>query len=151
MPALSACQPCEQASRSARQAVPSLGGAQVADAINKAHQQTKSVKILLENMAGQGTALGSSFEDLRDMISHVRDKQRVGVTLDTCHLFAAGVPRAASAWTCWPHGSLEGVKLPLTKGAAQGILILCAPWCCSCRSSVLTLQELCADALHARL
>lgn len=41
-------------------------------------------------MAGAGNVLGGQFEDLRDIISHINDKSRVGVCLDTCHAFAAG-------------------------------------------------------------
>jgi len=48
---------------------------------------------LLENMAASPTtsnAIGGAFEDLRDIIALVDDKSRIGVTLDTCHAFAAG-------------------------------------------------------------
>lgn len=41
-------------------------------------------------MAGQGNVLGSTWEDLRDVIALVDDKDRVGVCIDTCHAFAAG-------------------------------------------------------------
>jgi apurinic endonuclease APN1 len=41
-------------------------------------------------MAGQGSVLGSTFEQLRDIIHQVKDKTRIGVCLDTCHLFAGG-------------------------------------------------------------
>jgi len=41
-------------------------------------------------MAGQGNVIGSTWEDLRDIIALVEDKSRVGVCLDTCHAFAAG-------------------------------------------------------------
>lgn len=58
--------------------------------INRAHQETKTVVTLLENMAAGGNVLGSTFEDLRDTIALVDDKERVGVCLDTCHAFAAG-------------------------------------------------------------
>lgn len=40
----------------------------------------------------QGNSVGHSFEQLRFMIDLVEDKTRIGVCLDTCHLFAAGVP-----------------------------------------------------------
>ncbi|MGP8071753.1 MAG: deoxyribonuclease IV [Thermoplasmata archaeon] len=49
------------------------------------------VRLLLENAAGQGTALCSSLEELHTVLSAVDAPQRLGVTLDTCHLFAAGV------------------------------------------------------------
>jgi deoxyribonuclease-4 len=48
------------------------------------------VQLLLENAAGQGTALCSNLEELRTVLVAVDSPQRVGVTLDTCHLFAAG-------------------------------------------------------------
>lgn len=41
-------------------------------------------------MAGQGNIIGANFEDLRDIIEQVEDKSRVGVCLDTCHLFVCG-------------------------------------------------------------
>jgi AP endonuclease 1 len=41
-------------------------------------------------MAAGGNVLGSTFEDLRDIIALIHDKNRVGVCLDTCHAFAAG-------------------------------------------------------------
>lgn len=48
------------------------------------------VRILLENAAGQGTTLGSKFEELASVLAQVNRPDRLGVTLDTCHLFAAG-------------------------------------------------------------
>ncbi|KAI9803812.1 MAG: hypothetical protein M1825_001692 [Sarcosagium campestre] len=62
----------------------------IASALNKSHRATSNVKTVLENMAGGGNVIGSTFEDLRDIISQVDDKSRVGVCLDTCHAFAAG-------------------------------------------------------------
>jgi deoxyribonuclease IV len=49
------------------------------------------VPLLLENAAGQGTALCATFEELATVLAEVGGNPRVGVTLDTCHLFAAGV------------------------------------------------------------
>jgi deoxyribonuclease-4 len=48
------------------------------------------VKILLETTAGQGDNLGYTFEQLAEIKSRLKVKERVGVCLDTCHLFAAG-------------------------------------------------------------
>lgn len=62
----------------------------IAQQINRAHAEVADVTILLENMAGQGRCIGSRFEELRDIIALVNDKSRIGVTLDTCHLFGAG-------------------------------------------------------------
>ncbi len=46
--------------------------------------------LLLESMAGQGSQIGYTFEQLAEIIKHSRHKKRIGVCLDTCHLFAAG-------------------------------------------------------------
>ncbi|CBZ51039.1 putative endonuclease V [Neospora caninum Liverpool] len=62
----------------------------IQESLNKAIAATKSVTILLENMAGQKNVLCSEFEDLRDIIALVDKKDRIGVCLDTCHLFSAG-------------------------------------------------------------
>ncbi|KAI0426663.1 xylose isomerase-like protein, partial [Xylaria sp. FL1042] len=62
----------------------------IATQLNKAHKATSTVVTVLENMAGQGNVVGSTFEDLRDIIALVDDKARVGVCIDTCHAFAAG-------------------------------------------------------------
>ncbi|KAM0446942.1 hypothetical protein ACHAO4_009093 [Trichoderma viride] len=62
----------------------------IATQLNKAHKATKTVITVLENMAGSGNVVGSTWEDLRDIIALVEDKSRVGVCIDTCHAFAAG-------------------------------------------------------------
>ena len=46
--------------------------------------------ILLETTAGQGTAIGWQFEHIRGILGRVAEANRLGVCLDTCHLFAAG-------------------------------------------------------------
>ena len=46
--------------------------------------------ILLEHTAGQGTALGATFEQLASIMAKMNDHRRVGVCLDTCHLIASG-------------------------------------------------------------
>lgn len=46
--------------------------------------------ILLETTAGQGTAIGYRFEQLRDIIAGLDTPENFGICLDTCHLFAAG-------------------------------------------------------------
>lgn len=48
------------------------------------------VQVLLENTAGQGTALGWRFEHLAELLELVTHRERLGVCLDTCHLLAAG-------------------------------------------------------------
>jgi deoxyribonuclease-4 len=44
----------------------------------------------LETTAGQGTSIGYRFEQLRAIIDLIRDKNRIAVCIDTCHIFAAG-------------------------------------------------------------
>ena len=53
-------------------------------------QDNSSVKILLETMAGKGSEVGSSFEELKQIIDGVHKKERLGVCFDTCHLHDAG-------------------------------------------------------------
>lgn len=62
----------------------------IAAQLNKAHKATSTVITVLENMAGSGNVIGSTWEDLRDVIALIDDKSRVGVCIDTCHTFAAG-------------------------------------------------------------
>ena len=64
----------------------------VADSLNYAHSETKDCEVvtLIETTAGQGTTLGNTFDEIAKMISFVKDKKRVGVCVDTCHIFAAG-------------------------------------------------------------
>lgn len=62
----------------------------IAQGINRGIRETKFVKVVLENMAGQGRIVGSTLEDLRKLIDIIDDKERVGVCIDTCHAFAAG-------------------------------------------------------------
>jgi deoxyribonuclease-4 len=54
------------------------------------HESAASVTVLLENTAGQGSSLGSRFEELAEIMNRSRHSARLGVCLDTCHAFAAG-------------------------------------------------------------
>jgi len=62
------------------------------DALNEVFNgaEASHVMILLETMAGQGTAVGSRFEELAEIIKGVEKSDLLGVCLDTCHVFAAG-------------------------------------------------------------
>jgi deoxyribonuclease-4 len=64
----------------------------IARAIDVLHERSRGyrVRIVLENTAGGGASVGRSFEELAAVIGAVADGDRVGVCLDTCHLFAAG-------------------------------------------------------------
>jgi deoxyribonuclease-4 len=62
----------------------------IAGSINFDLDKTKGVIAVIENTAGQGTNLGHTFEQLREIIDNVDDKSRVGVCIDTCHAYTAG-------------------------------------------------------------
>lgn len=62
----------------------------VAASVNYALERSSGVTAVIENTAGQGSALGYSFEHLAYIIERVEDKSRVGVCIDTCHATAAG-------------------------------------------------------------
>jgi len=62
----------------------------IAESINLAHQKFLNVICVLENMSRQGNTIGGDFDELKQIINGVENKARVGVCLDTCHLFAAG-------------------------------------------------------------
>ncbi len=68
------------------------GTKRVVNALNTALANTGNTftKILLETMAGQGTEIGSSFEQLAEIIGLVKQPERLGICFDTCHVFAAG-------------------------------------------------------------
>ena len=63
----------------------------VANALNETIRSAgPSVTILVENTAGQGSCLGHAFEHLASILERVHNPEKMGVCLDTCHLFAAG-------------------------------------------------------------
>ena len=62
----------------------------IVESINTAIDKSEYLTIVLENTAGQGSNIGYSFEQLAYIISKVKNKKRIGVCLDTCHMFAAG-------------------------------------------------------------
>jgi deoxyribonuclease IV len=63
----------------------------VSRGINEALEAMRnSVILLLENTAGQGSEIGSTFEQIRRIVEGVEENERVGVCLDTAHCFEAG-------------------------------------------------------------
>ena len=68
------------------------GVARIARALDTVLERTRGyrVMVLLENTAGGGATIGRSFEELAALLDAVARPERVGVCLDTCHLFAAG-------------------------------------------------------------
>jgi deoxyribonuclease-4 len=78
-----------------------VGLERIAASLNEIHARTEGFRTLtlLETTAGQGTTLGYTFAQLRTMIDGIQQQERVGVCLDTCHVFAAGYDiRTASGW-----------------------------------------------------
>ncbi|WP_372741492.1 deoxyribonuclease IV [Neptunomonas sp.] len=64
----------------------------IAGSINLAIAETDDVVAVIETTAGQGSNLGYNFAQIAEIIDAVTDKSRVGVCIDTCHIFAAGYP-----------------------------------------------------------
>jgi deoxyribonuclease-4 len=86
----------------------------VADALDEVHRRCPGyrVRILLETTAGQGSCLGSRFEHLARILELVAEPDRLGVCLDTCHVFAAGyglAPKAAYQATMRAFDRLIGL------------------------------------------
>jgi len=62
----------------------------ISESINIALDKTNGVSAVIENTAGQGSNLGWKFEQLAQIIDKIEDKSRVGICIDTCHMFVAG-------------------------------------------------------------
>lgn len=62
----------------------------IASLINRTLQPEMSTMILLEAMSGKGSEIGSRFEELQQIISRIYLADKVGVCLDTCHIYSAG-------------------------------------------------------------
>jgi deoxyribonuclease-4 len=68
-----------------------VGMANIAEACNQAIAGSDGqTTVLLENMAGQKNSVGARFEEIRGILDRVRESRRVGVCIDTCHLYASG-------------------------------------------------------------
>lgn len=70
----------------------------VIEALDIVHAETRGIatQCLLETTAGQGSSLGWRFEQLAEILEGVNDPERLGVCVDTCHIFAAGYPLATA-------------------------------------------------------
>lgn len=66
------------------------GIAQIAEALNQVVTPETGITILLETMAGKGSEIGSTFEELREIIDRVDCSEKMGVCFDTCHTWDAG-------------------------------------------------------------
>jgi deoxyribonuclease-4 len=87
----------------------------VASALDEVHERCAGfrVQILLETTAGQGSCLGHRFEHLAQLLALTAQSERLGVCLDTCHVFAAGyalAPKAAYEATLKEFDRLIGLE-----------------------------------------
>ncbi len=62
----------------------------VAKGINEAIEATDYITVVLENTAGKGNTIGGEFSEIASIISKIKDKNRIGVLLDTCHTLDFG-------------------------------------------------------------
>ena len=62
----------------------------IVESLNIVLDKTEGVSLVIENTAGQGSNLGYKFEHLAYIIDGIEDRSRIGVCLDTCHLFSSG-------------------------------------------------------------
>lgn len=67
-----------------------VGIEQIATLLNECLFENQTTTVLLETMAGKGTEIGSKFEELKAIIDRVELNSKVGVCLDTCHIFDGG-------------------------------------------------------------
>ncbi|TFD93103.1 deoxyribonuclease IV [Dysgonomonas capnocytophagoides] len=63
---------------------------QIIDALNEVIKPDQTTIVLLETMAGKGSEVGRTFEELRQIIDGVKLQDKMGVCLDTCHVYDAG-------------------------------------------------------------
>lgn len=61
-----------------------------AETLNAVIKKKQSTKVLLETMAGKGSEIGKSFEEIRAIIDNIKYDEHVGVCLDTCHIWDGG-------------------------------------------------------------
>ncbi|MBR1840824.1 MAG: deoxyribonuclease IV [Alphaproteobacteria bacterium] len=62
----------------------------ITDLLNRILKPEQTTTVLLETMSGKGSEVGSTFEELAEIIAGVKLSDKMGVCLDTCHVFAAG-------------------------------------------------------------
>ena len=67
-----------------------VGITYIADMLNSILTPEQNTTVLLETMAGKGSEIGRTFEELREIIDRVTLKEKIGVCLDTCHVWDGG-------------------------------------------------------------
>ena len=77
----------------------SEGQTRIVEGLNEAHRRTAGFhcEYWLETTAGQGPNLGHRFEQIAQVLHDVREPERLGVCVDSCHIFAAGYPLQSKA------------------------------------------------------
>ncbi|MCR5416921.1 MAG: deoxyribonuclease IV [Pseudobutyrivibrio sp.] len=85
---------------------PEIAIQQISDGLNKSLWPKMQTTVLLETMAGKGSEVGKTFEELREIIDRVELNDKLGVCLDTCHVWDGGYDVA---------GDLDGVLTEFDK------------------------------------
>ena len=67
-----------------------IGITYISDMLNSILKPEQTTTVLLETMAGKGSELGRTFEELREIIDRVTLKEKIGICLDTCHVWDGG-------------------------------------------------------------
>lgn len=62
----------------------------IAEILNEVLAERQSTTVLLETMSGKGSEVGRNFEELREIIDRVEQKDKLGICLDTCHVWDGG-------------------------------------------------------------
>lgn len=62
----------------------------ISDLLNEVLKPEQTTTVLLETMAGKGTEIGRTFEELQEVLSKVKLVDKMGICLDTCHVYDAG-------------------------------------------------------------
>jgi deoxyribonuclease-4 len=89
------------------------GVGQIADALNRTLRADMRTTVLLETMSGKGTEVGSDFSELKAIMDRVSLADKLGVCLDTCHVYAAGYDVV---------GALDGVLEAFDRAVGLGRL-----------------------------
>ncbi len=63
---------------------------QITDALNKVISSGQTIMILLETMSGKGSEIGRTFEELKQILDEIELNDKMGVCIDTCHIYDAG-------------------------------------------------------------
>lgn len=62
----------------------------ISESVNLALDKIRGITVVIENTSGQGSNVGYNFKHLSIIINNIKDKSRIGICLDTCHLFSSG-------------------------------------------------------------